>query len=154
MIKTDESALALLNSLTTVCHDGQAGYEIAAKNMMDPALQRALGELAAQRMRFADELAARVKVLRGEPVRRGSLAGSLHRRWIDLQAANTTARVHSILAECERAEDISVKAYRAALQIPDVDEQTRALVQRQYEQVQLAHDRVRQMRDAPANAFR
>lgn len=154
MIKTDEPALALLNSLTAVCHDGQAGYETAAQDMPEPSLQRLLGELAAQRMKFADELSARVRVLRGEPVKRGSLAGAAHRKWIDLQAGNTKARIHSILAECERAEDVSVKAYRTALQTPDIDEQTRKLVQEQYEQVQAAHDRVRQLRDDPAYAYR
>lgn len=154
MIKTDEAALALLNSLTVVCHDGQAGYETAAKDMPEPKLQRTLGELAAQRMAFADELAARVKLLRGEPAKRGSLAASLHRKWIDVQANNARARIHAILAECERAEDVSVRAYRAALEIPDIDAQTRKLVQAQYEQVQLAHDRVRQLRDDPAYAYR
>lgn len=154
MIKTDDPALALLNSLTAVCHDGQAGYETAATNTPDPKLQRLLGELAAQRMKFADELTARVRVLRGEPVKRGTLAAAVHRKWVDLQAHHTRARIHAVLAECERAEDLSVRAYRAALEIPDVDEQTRALVQRQYEQVQAAHDRVRQLRDDPAYAYR
>lgn len=154
MITTDEASLTALNALTAVCHDGQFGYEQAAVEIGDASLARLLGELGAQRMKFADALAARVRVLRGQPVERGTPAATAHRAWMKLKADHATARRHAILAECERAEDISVQAYRAALEMSDVDEQTRRLIQQQYEQVQLAHDRVRQLRDSPALAYR
>ena len=53
-----------------------------------------------------------------------------------------------MLAECERGEDMAVNAYRRALEEQDLDEQTRGIVQRQYEFVQAAHDRIRQLRDS------
>jgi uncharacterized protein (TIGR02284 family) len=154
MITTDEASLTALNALTAVCHDGQFGYERAAVEIGDAELGRLLGELAAQRMKFADALAGRVRLLRGQPVERGTPAGAAHRAWMKRKADTASARRHAILAECERAEDISVKAYRAALEMADLDEQTRRLIQEQYEQVQLAHDRIRQLRDSPAYAYR
>ena len=117
-------------------------------------LARVLGELGAQRMKFVDELTARVRTLRAEPARRGSVAGATHRAWMDAKAANASAQAHAILSECERAEDLALKAYRESLQTADVDAQTHTLVQRQYEAVQLAHDRVKQLRDSPAYAYR
>jgi uncharacterized protein (TIGR02284 family) len=154
MIKTDDTSLAVLNTLLAICHDSQQGYEVAATDVQDPELSRLLGELGAQRMKFGDELAERVRTLRGEPRKSGTMAGEVHRAWIDFKAANARPQAHEILAECERAEDIATAAYRGALKTPDVDEITLKLIQRQYEQVQLAHDRVRDLRDSPAYAYR
>ena len=154
MIKTDEASLKVLNTLLAVNHDAQAGYETAAADARDPALARFLGEAAAQRMKFVDELAQRVRGLRGEAVKRGGIAGKVHRMIIDAKASTDDAPDHALLVECERAEDIAVRAYRDALQAVDVDEQTRKIIQRQYELVQLGHDQVREKRDSPAYANR
>jgi hypothetical protein len=49
---------------------------------------------------------------------------------------------------------MALKLYAAALKTADIDGQSRALIQTQYEQVQAAHDRVRQLRDSPTYAHR
>ena len=43
-------------------------------------------------------------------------------------------------------------AYREALNLADLDAISRKLIQRHYETVQAAHDRVRQLRDREAQA--
>lgn len=154
MIKSDDTSIAVLNTLITVNTDAQAGYETAATDVRDPELGRFFGEAAAQRMKFVDELTQRVRLMRGEPAKTGTLAGKIHRAVIDEKAASETAQAHAILAECERAEDVAVSAYRKALEARDVDVQTHTLIQSQYEQVQLGHDRVRDLRDSPAYAHR
>jgi uncharacterized protein (TIGR02284 family) len=85
--------------------------------------------------------------MRGESPPSGTLAGAAHRGWIDLQAALSSGAPHAILTECERAENIGLVAYREALGNPDLDDDARRLVQRHYEAVQAAHDRVRQLRE-------
>ena len=59
---------------------------------------------------------------------------------------------HAVLSECEKGEDRAVDAYREALRGRDVDPQTREVIQRHYEFVQAAHDRVRQLRDSATYA--
>ena len=154
MLKTDDTSLGVLNALLAICYDSQQGYEVAATDVTDPELGRLFGELGAQRMMFGDELAARIKTLRAEPRQRGTAMGEVHRAWLDFRAANAQPQARALLLECERAEVLAVRAYGAALKTPDVDEQTLKLIQRQYEQVQLAHDRVRDLRDSPAYADR
>lgn len=154
MIKTDDASLAVLNSLLPICHDSQQGYEAAAAEVTDPELADVFNEFAVQRITFIKELHERVRALRGEPAKSGSVAGSLHRAWMDLKADNTRARSHAMLVECERAEDVAVAAYAGALQTRDVDKQTIEIVQRHYELVQAAHDRVRQLRDSANYADR
>ena len=49
---------------------------------------------------------------------------------------------------------MAVMSYRDALAERDIDEQTRDIIQRQYEFVQAAHDRIRQLRDSATYADR
>jgi uncharacterized protein (TIGR02284 family) len=149
MIRTDEPSLRALNALLPICNASQQGYETAARDAIDPELGRLFGELAAQRMKFGDELRERIRTLRAQPGGDESRVAATHRMWIDLQAALAADQAHVLLAECERAEDIAVAAYRDALATTDLDDLTQRLIQQQYEAVQIAHDRVRQLRDSP-----
>jgi uncharacterized protein (TIGR02284 family) len=71
-----------------------------------------------------------------------------------LKTAIESNEAHALLAECERGEDMAVKAWGAAVQDPDLDRQSREMVQRQYELVQATHDRVKQLRDSATYAHR
>jgi uncharacterized protein (TIGR02284 family) len=147
MHSSDEETLRLLNLLVQVSKDAEQGYQTAALDVADPALARLFAVYAAQRMKFVVELQQRVKLLRGDPAQSGSVAGAVHRGWIDLQSALQSGQPHAILVECERAEDVGLAVYREALQEAELDADSRRLIQRQYEAVQAAHDRVRQLRD-------
>ena len=135
MIKSDDTSIAVLNTLIGVNNDAQAGYVTAATDVRDLELSRFFGETAAERMKFVDELSKRVRAMRGEPAKQGTLGGKVHRAIIDAKAANETAQAHAVLVECERAEDLAVHAYRKALETLDVDAQTHTLIQSQYERV-------------------
>lgn len=151
---TDEPALSALAALHSICNDSQEGYEHAANDANDPELKRIFNDYAVQRMKFVEEIHDRIKVLRGDLKMDGSLGGDLHRAWMDVRAASSSAQNHTVLVECERAEDMAVKAYGEALNVRDLDDATRKLVQRQYESVQAAHDRIRQLRDSATYAYR
>lgn len=154
MTTSDETSIRVLHALVGVCDDSQRGYELAATDVNDPELARLLGELGAKRMKFGDELRARLRTLRAAPAKVVTLGGPLHRAWLDFKASASAGDPHAILVECERGEDEAVKAYAAALQEREVDEITHRLIQRHYEQVQAGHDRVRQLRDRGACAPR
>ena len=152
MISNDEKALAALNTLIRVGRDAEKGFLAAADGVDDPELVQLFAESGLQRAKFVAELQGRVKVLRGEPEDAGTVAGELHRTWAGLKAAVESNAIHAILSECERGESLSVMAYGEALSERDLDAQTRELIQRQYEQVQACHGRVRQLRDRAALA--
>lgn len=150
MQSSDEPTLQLLNLLIQVSKDAEQGYQAAALDVADPSLARLFADYAAQRMKFVVELQQRVRTLRGDPAKTGTLAAKLHRGWLDLQAALASGDAHAVLAECERGEDAALGVYREGLKAPDVDDDSRRLMQRQYEAVQAAHDRVKQLRDRAA----
>jgi uncharacterized protein (TIGR02284 family) len=151
MNMTNEKTLSVLNDLIETCKDGQHGFRTAAEDAKDSELARIFTEFSTQRTSFIGELQDRVRSLGANPEKSGSVAGSMHRGWINLKSAIASNEPHAVLAECERGEDAAVKAYREALD-ENLDPVTRGLISRQYASVQAAHDRVKQLRDSVAYA--
>lgn len=147
MAQSTTAFISTLNGLIETLKDGQNGFQEAAQHVQDASLRSVFMEYATQRREFSTELQQEVSRLGQEPEQTGSVAANLHRRWIDIKAAITGRDDHAILEECERGEDSAVQNYRDALK-EDMPSDLRAVVQRQYQAVQQAHDRVRSLRNA------
>lgn len=154
MTTNDDATLLVLNELLMANKDAEQGYQSAADAVAVPELVELFEGYALQRGKFIVELRDRIRTLRGTPASTGTALGALHRGWLGLRAAIDSNETHALLAECERADALAAKLYGAALKEPNLDVQSRAIVQRQYEQVQAAHDRVRQLRDSATYAAR
>ena len=85
--------------------------------------------------------------LGGDPEKSGSVAGSLHRGWLNLKSALTGKDDHAVCRR-ERGEDGAVKNYKDALAKNNLPGDLRTIIQRQFAQVQAAHDQVGSLRDA------
>jgi uncharacterized protein (TIGR02284 family) len=149
-IETTET-IELLNGLIETCKDGCEGFKTAADDSKDPELQTIFRRYSTQRADFARELRQLVDSLGGDPDKRGSISGALHRGWINIKAAVSSNEPHAVLSEAERGEDAAVSAYR------DASEQiyepvARDLVSRQFTAIKAAHDHVRDLRDGPRYA--
>jgi uncharacterized protein (TIGR02284 family) len=81
-----------------------------------------------------------------EPERGGSVAGAVHRGWMNLKAAVAGRDDVAILEECERGEDVAKASYRKALEMKDLPADVRAAVQKQYDGVVRNHDQIRDLR--------
>jgi uncharacterized protein (TIGR02284 family) len=84
-----------------------------------------------------------------DPEDSSTVAGSMHRAWINVKSAVTSRDRHAILAEAERGEDSAVSAYKDAME-KDLPAPVKSIVARQATQMKEAHDRVRTLRDATA----
>ena len=80
-----------------------------------------------------------------EPEKTGSVGATVHRAWIDLKSA-LGGGDHAILAASETGEDYAVKEYKRALD-ETLPADVRDIVERQYQSVKQAHDKVKGMRD-------
>jgi uncharacterized protein (TIGR02284 family) len=154
MITNDDKALFVLNRLIRAGRDSELGFMAAADGVSDPELVQLFTGYALQRAKAVMEFQDRVRVLRGTPDDNGTVAGEVHRAWMGLKTAMEANDIHGILAECVRGEEVAVRVFREALAERDIDQQTRDMIQREYEQVQAAHDRVRQLRDSATYAHR
>ena len=144
--------VSILNDLIETLKDGQEGFRAAAEDVDSSNLKTLFGELSLQRSKFAGELQMLARTLSGEePEKSGSVAGAVHRGWIDLKAALVSRNEHAILAECERGEDSAVAAYRDALDSGSLPSSVVTAVQVQADAVKAAHDRIRDLRDATAS---
>ena len=143
MIDTNEIR-STLNDLIQSCKDGEQGFREAADGVKNTELRTIFLEFAQQRSRFAADLQSEVAKLGGAPETSGSVGGALHRGWVNLKSAVSGHDDGAIIAEAERGEDVAVESYRKALK-KDLPRDIRDLVERQSQQVQQAHNRIRGM---------
>jgi uncharacterized protein (TIGR02284 family) len=139
--------LSSVNDVIAICKDAEEGFKGAANAADDPALKTSFEQYSAQRAAFASELSDVVTSLGLTPKSSSGVLGTLHHGWIALKGTLTGHSEHQILEETERGEDLSMSRYRDALQ-HDLPAQLRSVLQTQFEQVQLAHSRIRFLRDA------
>lgn len=144
---SNDDVISTLNGLIETCKDGQNGFKESAEAVSDSNLKTLFYELSQQRSQFSGELQDLVRGLGGDPENSGSVAGAIHRGWINLKSAITGKDDGAILNEAERGEDSAKKAYKEALE-QNLPANVLNTVQNQYSQVQTAHDKVRDLRDA------
>lgn len=139
--------ISTINSLIETLKDGEEGFKQAVEAVKDSNLKSLFNEFSQQRAKFATELQSQAGRL-GEPKpeESSSAAGTMHRAWINLKSAVTNGDDHAILAECERGEDSAVKEYQEAME-ENLVSPLREIVSRQYSEVKMAHDRIRDLRD-------
>lgn len=144
----NDNAISVLNNLIETCKDGQNGFQTAAEGIQRSDIKSLFYQYSQQRAQFAGELQQEVRRLGGDPEQSGSVAATLHRGWINIKSAVTGADENAVLAECERGEESAVSNYKDALADENLPTDVRAVVERQYAQVQEAHDRIRNLERA------
>ena len=137
---------SVLNDLVETSKDGEQGFRTAAEDTRNPELRNVFLARAQDCARAVADLQQVISRLGGEPQERGSIAGAVHRGWVNLKAAAGGRTDLAILEECERGEDVAKARYRKALE-SNLPEDIRAIVQKQYDGVQRNHDQVRDLRD-------
>lgn len=139
---TNDEVISTLNNLIETCRDGQTGFQEAMEGVQNSSLKGLFAEFSQQRAQFVGELQQEVRSLGGEPENTGSVAGALHRGWIDLKAAITGKDESAILAECERGEASAVTQYQDALGT-NLPASVRDIVARQAVAVNEAYQRIK-----------
>jgi uncharacterized protein (TIGR02284 family) len=148
-IMDQDNAVTVIEKLAEICKDGEKGYKDAAEHSKRSDLKTFFITQSSERARFARELqSALAKLGRPEKKESGTVAGALHRAWIDTKVG-LGAGDKSILESVEKGEDEAKEAYQEAIRasLPtDVAE----IVSRQARSIQAAHDQVKTLRDGLA----
>jgi uncharacterized protein (TIGR02284 family) len=140
------NVIGVLNDLIEMSRDGERGYMKAAQDAHHVSVKEALLEIADHCSKGVRELQDRVLDLGGIPESGGSVAGALHRGWLDVKTVLGSRTDHAILVDCERGEDVTKKHFRDALK-KDLPADVLALVGRLYQSVLQNHARIRVLRD-------
>ena len=136
----------ILNDLVETSKDGEKGFRTAAEDTQNAELRAVFLRRAEDCAAGAADLQQFITGLGGKPERLGSVAGAVHRGWVNFKAAVSGRPDRAILEECERGEDVAKARYRKAL-AEALPEDIRMVVQRQYEGVVRNHDQIRDLRD-------
>jgi uncharacterized protein (TIGR02284 family) len=147
LVMDKDDLIETLNDLIQTSRDGEEGFRTCADAEKSAQLKQTLEQAAGRCAQAVGELQAKVRSLGGDPERRSSVSGSLHRAWVDIKSTVTEMDEAAVLAECERGEDVAKKAYENALS-KDLPSDVRAMVERQYQGVIQHRDRVHQLRGA------
>ena len=145
MTTSDDRPPVVLHALLQLCRESLKGYVLAEREVPDAALWREFEPYRHARERTVHHLEQRLRELRGDPEATPSAAAALHRAWLQLRAAADPQPDRAILAEVLRGERIAVEAFAQARAEADLDPVTRHLLEREYEQVLAAHDRIQQL---------
>jgi uncharacterized protein (TIGR02284 family) len=144
-----ETNTEVLNDLIKINNDRIKGYEKAAKETADndADLRQLFTDMAAESVRYAQEL-KNLTVGKGPtPAEETTLDGDIYRAWMDVKATFSGKNRKAILASCEFGEDAAQKAYEKALKKPGLSSDVRQLIQDQKDQLRMAHDKIKRMRD-------
>jgi uncharacterized protein (TIGR02284 family) len=141
-----DNITSILNDLVETSKDGEKGFRAAAEDTKNAELRAVFLGRAQDCATGATDLQQLVARLGGKPDEGGSVAGAVHRGWVNLKAAVSVRTDLAILEECERGEDVAKASYRKALE-KTLPEDIRAVVQRQYDGVMRNHDKIRDLRD-------
>ena len=140
-----DQVISALNSLIEVNRDGQKGFQEAAEKVEAPQIKTFLLEQSRSRAQFVGELQPLVQSLGSAPENTGTIAGALHRGWMDLKSA-LGGGDHAIMAATETGEDYAIKEYKKALD-ETLPAPVREVVERQLQSVKQTHGKVKAMRD-------
>lgn len=145
-VNTPDQIIDTLNELIELNRDGQNGFQEAAGKIEDPQIKAFLLEQSLSRAKFIGELQSEVRSMGSEPETDGTIAGALHRGWIDLKSA-LGGGDHAILAATETGEDRAITKYTKALE-ETLPAPVRDMAERQLLSVKQAHDKLKVMRNA------
>ena len=99
------NAVTVIEKLAEICKDGEKGYKEAAEHAKSSDLKSFFSTESSERGHFATELqSVLTKFGKTEKKEAGTVAGALHRAWIDTKVG-LGAGDKSILESVEKGED-------------------------------------------------
>lgn len=137
--ETRSDILDKLNQLLSRNTEAEKGYQQAAENAKDAELKSLFMAQSRQRGEFAQELDREIRALGGTPDHDSSLAGDLHRAWINVKTAFTPNDDKATLEECKRGDQVALDDYSEILHDTTLMASTRELLLRQKERIMAAH---------------
>jgi uncharacterized protein (TIGR02284 family) len=148
----NSSTVTILNDLVAILNDRIEGYT-KAKHELDgkeAELNILFLDLIDESRKLKIELATEIEQLKGDATGETTASGKLYRFWMDLKVAFTGSDRHAVLASCEYGEDAAQKAYKEALEEPDLPAFIKSLVEKQKQTLRHSHDQVKGLRNAAA----
>ena len=146
---TEKTAHAL-NDLIIINNDRYEGYQKAMEHTQDVDLKDLFSKFSNQSKANNAELRSMVPSSEETPERDETrLSGKFYRVWMDVKSALASNSRKEVLSSCEYGEDVAKKAYENVLtDRSELSADVVAKIQKQYDELLDAHNKVKALRDA------
>ena len=143
----EKSPVLIVNDLVEVCKDAEKGFRDAATEVKEQNLRELFLTQSRQMGQFGKSLEEQVTRLGGKPIKHGSVAGVLHRTFMDLRAVLNLHDSKLVLRECERGEAAVLSHYEKAMDA-DLPKEVKDVVEKQFVEIVMARNRIHEL-EAP-----
>ncbi len=137
-----------LHYLYQIVEASERGYAVAASSVKNRAIKVLFKSYAAKRARYKQDIFAEMQRLGAKSRPGHSILGAIHRGRVTIFAAMTIGEQNMekvVFKEVALGERVALYTYKKTLQTA-LPEETRTLLQRQYEDIRILLDRVQLLR--------
>lgn len=138
------------NDLIRINNDRITGYKKAIEGLRpdDKDLKPIFLGLCHQSDKYKSDL-SKINLASEEPPESNtSLPGEIYRNWIYLKMVFSAADRQSVLRNAVMAEEAIQKAYQSALDIKDINNTVKSIVEAQQTELKAAHNHIKILRDS------
>ena len=136
-----------LNDLLEKTYDAEKGYKKASNNTNNPHLKSFFDKKSAERQTFGQQLKSEITNFGQSWEKDGSVAGALHRTWMDVKSLFSSDDAEAMLEEAIRGEKASVQEYKEVLSETSMPPSTATLLTQQMNQIQADLTQVKRLED-------
>lgn len=108
-----------INNVLSHLYDSINGLRECAEQSKSPSFKQTLLDIVLDRQQFVDEMKSEIDLPSEEFVTHGSIAGPLHRLYIDLKVLITSGDAEAINKEIKRGDEKLIAAYQEAIEDED-----------------------------------
>jgi uncharacterized protein (TIGR02284 family) len=145
--QTHKETVNVLQGIIEKNYDAEKGYKKAMQDAKNPVLKGFLQQQAAQRSRFATAIDQKLRQLGETPKESGSVAGTIHRAWIDIKSSLSGNDDEAVLKEVIRGEKASVDEYKDVLKKHNLAPEITLELQSQLGDIQNTLNKVKRIED-------
>jgi len=120
-----------LNELLEKNYDAEKGYKLAAEKVKRQDLKSFFSQRAQERYDFGHELKSEIRNFGETPDKGSSVAGDMHRSWMNLKASLSSDKDESVLEEAIRGEKSAVEEYEDIMKEKELPASTQNILMKQ-----------------------
>lgn len=145
----NEKTVSELNDLLQIINDRLEGFQKVEKKVIDghPGLEGQYDRMVTQSNQMRSDLVTLISKKGGHPDDSTTVAGGLHRTWIDLKNSLTGNNDEATLENVAFGEKAAVKAFEDALDSGNLCSESTNLVQDQLHQLQASYQKFSNLED-------
>ena len=150
--ESNKKAVDALNELIEKNYDAEKGYKEAVTDVENHEIKDFFTKSVQQRYDFGHELKAEIAKLGGKPEKGSSVAGTLHRIWINLKAMVTSHNAVAVLNECQTGEKAAIEDYEKVLKMEEVPMEAKVVIRKHLQQIRSSMEHLEAMKKRFADA--